>query len=326
MSSNKSRLRRRKKRSLFRKFVYLFLLIFVAIAGYGTYIVVQGLQASEKTYDELDRGEQSALRDEEVRIGEDPFSVLLMGIEDYSTGGENGRTDTLILLTIDPANKTAKMVSIPRDTRVEIVGKDRKDKINHAHAFGGPDMTINSVENFLDIPIDYYVKINFEGFKDIINDLDGVKVDVPFDFWEYSDEDGEKIYFKEGSMKLKGEEALAYVRMRRFDSDFGRSDRQKQVIQAALQKVFTAKGLLKIDDISQHLGDNVSTNLRVSELLALQKEFKNVPDGAMETLEFEGEDSRINGVYYFEPYDSSVNEISSMLQQHINHDQTSEEN
>nr|AOT83025.1 hypothetical protein [uncultured bacterium] len=203
-----------------------------------------------------------------------------------------------------PKEKTAKMVSIPRDTRVEIAGRGEKDKINHAHAFGGPDMTIETVENFLNVPVDYYVKANFEGFKSVIDDLNGVQVDVPFDFWEYSDEKhGKKIYFEEGSMELDGEEALAYVRMRRFDSDFGRSDRQKQVIQAAISKVFTAKGLFKVDEIAGHLGDNISTNLRAGELFSLQRQFSDMSSNKIETLKFNGEDARINGVYYFEPYE-----------------------
>ncbi|WP_270180122.1 LCP family protein [Alkalihalobacillus sp. CinArs1] len=320
MSNNKSRIRRRKKRSLLRKVFLFVLIVVVGIGGYAGYLAFQGWQASKQTYNELERGDQSELRKDAISIGEDPFSILLMGVEDYSTGGDNGRTDTLILLTIDPKEKTAKMVSIPRDTRVEIAGRGKQDKINHAHAFGGPDMTIETVENFLDVPVDYYVKANFEGFKSVIDDLNGVEVDVPFDFWEYSDEEhGKKIYFEEGSMELDGEEALAYVRMRRFDSDFGRSDRQKQVIQAAISKVFTANGLFKIDEIAGHLGENISTNLRAGELFSLQRQFSNMSSNAIETKKFNGEDARINGVYYFQPYEDSVNEISAALQQHLNH-------
>ena len=296
------------------------------VVGYGTYIAVEGYHASKKTYNELERGKQSALRDKAVKISEDPFSILLMGVEDYSTGGEHGRTDTLILLTLDPQKETAKMVSIPRDTRVEIAGKGSIDKINHAHAFGGPDMTINTVENFLDIPIDYYAKVNFEGFKGVINEIGGVKVDVPFDFWEYSDEvNRKKIQFTEGPMELDGEEALAYVRMRRFDSDFGRSDRQRQVIDAALDKTLSVKGLFKLDEIAAHLSNNIETNLTATELFSLQKKFTKLNSSDIQNLKFTGKDARIDGVYYFEPNEENVSEIKEVLKQHLNHESTSKE-
>ncbi|MCA0986861.1 LCP family protein [Guptibacillus algicola] len=326
MANNKSRIRRRRKRSILRKIILLISLIVLLVVGYGAYVAFQGYQASKKTFNELERGNQSELRGEAVKISEDPFSILLMGVEDYSTGGDHGRTDTLILLTIDPKKKTAKMVSIPRDTRVEIVGRGKMDKINHAHAFGGPDMTIDTIENFLDIPIDYYAKVNFQGFKDIINEINGVEVDVPFDFWEYSDEvNRKKIQFTEGPMKLDGEEALAYVRMRRFDSDFGRSDRQRQVIDAALDKTLSVSGLFKLDDIADHLGENIQTNLTALDLVSLKKNFADLNSANIENLKFNGEDARINGIYYFEPYEDNVNEIEQILKNHLNHENTSEE-
>ncbi|WP_242688805.1 LCP family protein [Bacillus sp. Cs-700] len=326
MSKNKSRIRRRRKRSLFRNLFFLILFVVMIVVGYGAYVAVEGYQASKKTYNELERGKQSALRDKAVEISKDPFSILLMGVEDYSTGGEHGRTDTLILLTIDPQKETAKMVSIPRDTRVEIIGRDSMDKINHAHAFGGPDMTINTVENFLDIPIDYYAKVNFEGFKGVINEIGGVKVDVPFDFWEYSDEvNRKKIQFTEGPMELDGEEALAYVRMRRFDSDFGRSDRQRQVINAALDKTLSVKNLFKLDEIADHLSGNIETNLTATELFSLQKKFTKLNSSDIENLKFTGQDARIDGVYYFEPNEENVAEIKQVLKTHLNHENTSME-
>ena len=311
---------------MLRNIFLLILLIVIMVVGYGAYVAVEGYQASKKTYNELDRGKQSTLRDKAVEISKDPFSILLMGVEDYSTGGKHGRTDTLILLTIDPQKETAKMVSIPRDTRVEIVGRNTMDKINHAHAFGGPDMTINTVENFLDIPIDYYAKVNFEGFKGVINEIGGVTVDVPFDFWEYSDEvNRKKIKFTEGLMELDGEKALAYVRMRRFDSDFGRSDRQRQVIDAALDKTLSVTGLFKLDEIAEHLSNNIETNLTATELFSLQKKFTKLNSSDIQNLKFTGQDARIDGVYYFEPDEENVSKIKQVLKQHLNHESTSME-
>lgn len=88
----------------------------------------------------------------------------------------------MIVLTVNPNDKSMQMVSIPRDTRTEIIGKGFDDKINHAYAFGGPEMSIATVENFLDIPIDYFVQVNMESFKDIVDAVGGVTVNNKLEF------------------------------------------------------------------------------------------------------------------------------------------------
>ena len=101
--------------------------------------------------------------------------MLLLGVD--ARPGDIGRSDTMIVMTVNPDLNSTKMVSIPRDTRTLIVGKGFEDKINHAYAFGGAKMSIETVEEFLDIPIDYYVKVNMDGFEDIVNAVGGVTVD-----------------------------------------------------------------------------------------------------------------------------------------------------
>src|SRR5690606_15649276 len=104
----------------------------------------------------------------------DPFSVLMLGVDERA--GDKGRSDTMIVITVNSEKNSMEMLSIPRDTRLEIVGKGIDDKINHAYAFGGVEMAMNTVEKFLDIPIDYYIKVNMEGFKDIVDTVGGVSV------------------------------------------------------------------------------------------------------------------------------------------------------
>ncbi|RKJ22727.1 LytR family transcriptional regulator, partial [Butyricicoccus sp. 1XD8-22] len=96
--------------------------------------------------------------------------------------GDRGRSDSIIVMTVNPKTESIDMLSIPRDTRVEIVGKGVDDKINHAYAFGGVEMSMNTVEKFLDIPIDYYIKLNMEGFKEIVDAVGGVDVNNDIDF------------------------------------------------------------------------------------------------------------------------------------------------
>ena len=120
----------------------------------------------------------------------------------------------MIVLTVNPELKSVKMLSIPRDTRTEIVGHGTTDKINHAYAFGGIPMSMDTVENFLDIPIDYYLEINMESFNDIVNAVGGITVENNLDFTY------ENVHFAKGTITLDGESALKYSRMR-YDNPNG---------------------------------------------------------------------------------------------------------
>lgn len=139
----------------------------------------------------------------------------------------------MILVTVNPALKSMKMLSIPRDTRTEIVGKGTIEKINHAYAHGAPAMAMDSVENLFNVNIDHYVSINMEGFKELIDALGGVTVNNNFAFSSGGYD------FPEGQQFLSGDEALAYTRMRKEDpqGDFGRAARQREIVQAVIKEV-----------------------------------------------------------------------------------------
>src|SRR5690606_22119986 len=129
---NRKHIRKRRKRRRLRRTFYVVLLLFLLLIGFGGYQFIQALQAASDTYDDLGR-DKSDLRDAEVSITKDPVSILLMGVEDYTTNGKNGRTDTLMVATFNPNDERLKLLSIPRDTMVDFAGMDRRDKINHAH-------------------------------------------------------------------------------------------------------------------------------------------------------------------------------------------------
>ena len=144
-------------------------------------MVYKGLTDTAKgIHEPIDR-ELSDKRDEPIAFEKkEPFSVLVLGVDERE--GDKGRSDTMIVLTVNPESKSTKMVSIPRDTYTEIVGKGIQDKINHAYAFGGIEMSMASIENLLDIPIDYVVQVNMESFKDIVDAVGGIKVNNTLDF------------------------------------------------------------------------------------------------------------------------------------------------
>jgi polyisoprenyl-teichoic acid--peptidoglycan teichoic acid transferase len=310
----RNRKKRKKRRLLLGCSFFMFILFLI-----GGYMFYNVYEAANNSFSELKRGEHSKLREESVSIGKDPINILIMGIEDYSSGGARGRTDSLMVASINPDKNSIKMLSIPRDTYVDIEGHGQ-DKINHAHAYGGKELTIDTVEGLLDVPIDYFVTVNFNGFKEVIDELGGVTVDVPFDFSEVSDGEAgsqkHKIYFKEGEMTLNGQEALAYVRMRKQDprGDFGRSERQKQVIKAAIKESASVSTLLNFSDIADHIGDNVETNLTVREMYTLKNKYA---EKQIDSLTLEGVDDTINGVYYYVPTEEGLANVQNELKGHL---------
>lgn len=318
MNRKQYRERRKKKRRL-KKIPVIITVIVLMFVGYGSYLAYQTLQAASDSYDDLGR-EKSELRDKEVTISNDPVSILIMGVEDYASEYDRGRTDTLMVATFNPDDKRLQLLSIPRDTKVEIVGKDMVDKINHAYAYGGKEMTIETVENFLDIPIDYYATVNFEAFKNIVDILGGITVDVPFDFEQNSDDRvAEKLQFYEGEMELDGRHALAYARMRMSDplGDIGRNQRQQQVIKAIIDKALSPGTVTKIDDLVNEVGRNVETNMRISEGLAFLKKYSDFDVSNIEQIKLETHSEMINGIDYQVPNYDSLEEVKYKLKAHL---------
>ncbi|MGJ9383973.1 LCP family protein [Salipaludibacillus sp. CF4.18] len=313
-----SRINKKKKGSNWRrlaKVLALFSLIIVAVASY---IFYQTYQAASESYVEIEKSDK---RYEAVSISKDPVSVLLLGIEDYSSESEaNGRADTIMVATFNPTEETLNIVTIPRDTRVSIPGRENKDKINHTYAFGGEQLTIKTVEEFLDIPIDYFSTVNFDGFKNIVDLAGGIEVDVPFDFEQNSDDPkAEKLQFTEGTMELDGRYALAYARMRMSDprGDIGRNERQQEVIKALIKELTSSSSLLKVDDIFQEVSRNVQTNLRLRDGLPLFKNYSDFNTNNIEHLPLKTTSESINSVYYEIPDEEELTQLQRQLREHL---------
>ncbi|MBT2756717.1 LytR family transcriptional regulator [Mesobacillus foraminis] len=282
---------KKKKRTWLRivGFIALFVIIGAGAYAYSVYHSVSN--AVDTMHQPIER-EKSEKREKEVTLTKkEPFSVLMLGVDERE--GDRGRSDTMIVLTVNPNNNSVKMLSIPRDTRTEIVGKGFDDKINHAYAFGGVEMSMNTVENFLDIPIDYYMQINMEGFKDIVDAVGGVTVNNDLDFTY------EGVHFAKGEVTLNGEKALKYSRMR-FDDprgDFGRQLRQRQIIQAVIKEGASLSSLTNYNEIFGALSKNIKTNLTFNQMVDIQKNYKTVGNH-IEQLTVQGNGTKINSIYY----------------------------
>lgn len=236
--------------------------------------------------------------------------MLMLGVDERD--GDKGRSDTMIVLTVNPQKKSVKMLSIPRDTRTEIVGHGTQDKINHAFAFGGAKMSMDTVENFLDIPIDYYMKINMEGFKDIVDAVGGVTVQNDLDFTS----DG--IHFAKGSHTLNGKEALAYSRMRHDDpnGDFGRQSRQRSIIEAVIREGASVSSLTKYNDVFDALGNNIQTNLTFDDMMDIQKNYRDASKSITQSS-INGKGTKIDGIYYYIVSDEEKEKVQSELKEQL---------
>ena len=294
-------------------FILFFLFIGSGLYFYNVYTDVAS--AVDKMNTPISR-EVSEKREEKIEVHEkDPISILLVGVDERD--GDGGRTDSMLVITVNPETKSTKILSIPRDTRTQLINnanpkKNKIDKINHAYAFGGIEMSIDSVENFLNIPIDYYVEVNMQGFKDIVDAVGGIEVDNQYAF----ELDG--VTLEEGPQHLDGTEALSYARMRKEDprGDIGRGERQREVISKMIDKGKSLSTLTNYTDILDALENNIKTNLTLNEIIRMQSSYKPAAE-TMDKLEIVGSGKMIDNVWYYIATEETRQMLSDELRAHL---------
>jgi LCP family protein required for cell wall assembly len=293
-SSTLSRIEKKKAKKTKitkRKKIWLFTLAFVIIAGLGSFVFRKELMSFgfdnvvvptiERTlngsYVPLEGTEDSTLPTIEDK--DQPFSLLLLGTD--QRGKENGLSDSIIYTVIRPKDHKALFVSIPRDSYTEIIGAENikgarsKTKINAAHSYGGPQMSVDTVKNLLNVPIEYYATINFNGLMEITDALGGVELPIT-KVIENKSPDHEKLRIEPNKPIYSGKEALMYVRYRE-DSDFKRTERQRIYLKSALDRMKRIDNILNIQNIIEIAGSNFKTNMKSDFLLDLAK--KVILDG-----------------------------------------------
>jgi LCP family protein required for cell wall assembly len=220
--------------------------------------------------------------------GKERLNILLMGIDQRETNETERifRTDTMLVLTIDPASMQAGMLSIPRDLWVPISAYDINDRINTANYWGdandypnggGPQLARKTVENVLGIRIHHYMRINFTVFENLIDRLGGIDVDVPDDIYDdaYPTEDyGVEVFqIKKGRQTLDGATALKYARTRKSTDDFDRARRQQQVIMAIRDRAQDPRVLASLvagaPDMLSTFGASVKTDMTLDQMQQL---------------------------------------------------------
>ncbi len=289
----------------------------------------------------------------------EPFTVLLMGVDSDSEGIQNGsfNGDSLMLITFNPKTLSTTILSIPRDSYVPIAcfSGQRKNKITHA-AWKGETCMMNTIENFLDVNIDYYVKINFAGVVELVDALGGVEIDVPYNLCEQNSKRqwGENtVYIEKGLQTLNGEQALAYARNRHpnpsmcsskwtnyTSNDFIRGEHQQEVVPALLNKFKDINSLDTVYKLLDTISNNMVTNMSTDQILSLYNVFKDVASKSagmdnmadvlgIQRLKLNGYDARIYdyggtnlSLYNYVLYDDSVEAVSNAMKENLGEKKT----
>ncbi|WP_252502335.1 LCP family protein [Sporosarcina sp. Marseille-Q4943] len=292
----------------------------LAIAAYGLSLRQQAEQAVDRAYEAVPATQKSEIRGEaKVEPAKDNVSVLLIGVDDSEArmqGDSHSRSDALVVATFNPEEKSVKMLSIPRDSYVYIPKVGYRDKITHAHAYGGTHAAIETVEEMLDIPIDYYVKMNFNAFIEVVDALGGVEVDVPYNRLEKDENDRNTIQLKKGLRVLDGRHALALARTRMADSDIERGKRQQMILQAIIKEMVSVKSITKYGDVIEAVGDNMKTDMTFKEMTS----FWEYAKGGMpkiDSINLKGYDDWSKGPYYYQLDESDLQNVSQLLKAHL---------
>lgn len=284
--------------------------LFLAVVGMGAKLYWDVSKSMDKTYETVERSKKS-----QVNLNnKEPFSVLLLGIDTGDDGRvEQGRSDTTIVATVNPRDKQTTLVSLARDTYVDIPGQGKQDKLNHAYAFGGASLAMDTVENYLNIPINHYVSINMAGLKELVNAVGGIEVNNNLTF----SQDG--YDFTIGKISLDGEQALSYSRMRYEDpnGDYGRQERQRKVIEGIVQKVLSLNSVSNYQEILTAVSDNMKTDLSFDDMKKIALDYRSA-FGKVKQDQLQGTGFMQDGVSYQRVDEQELTRVQQELKNQLN--------
>lgn len=269
--------RKRRYRIRWKRFIFvcMFFLAFLGIGlAAGIYAYLNSFEGRVTAEDGADAASKNV-----APLGS-RVNILVLGVDDGEYGlGENQprRSDTIMLVSIDPESKSANVLSIPRDTAVHIPSQKGMDKIAHAHYYGGPQMVMRTVYEMLGIPVNYYVEADFKGFEQIVDILEGVDLYVEQNM-NYEDPYADlKIHLRQGYQHLDGNAAGQYVRFRHDElGDIGRIQRQQKFVQAVADKFLQPSTLLKIPSLAGAIKQNIRTDLSAMQMLRIANAIKGL--------------------------------------------------
>ena len=269
----------------------LMLVVFLTAALGGAYFASNSL--TEKPVEKK--------QSEELLTAKDKATIMIMGVDERDD--DVGRSDTLMIASIDPKTNQASLLSVPRDTRVKIKGHGF-DKVNAAYAYGKERLSQDTVENLLGVNIDHYIIINTKSFKKIIDAIGGIDIDVPKrmhyeDPWD--DDGGLIIDFQPGMQHMDGAKAVTYVRYRDEEGDLGRIRRQQDFVRACMEKIVSPAIIPKLPSVIKEVMGSIETDLSFRQLLEFAGTLKESKNNGLKTDMVPGKPLYIEGISYWIP-------------------------
>lgn len=267
-------------------------LVFVGAAIGGAYFASNSL---------LEKPAPQNKQDEELLTAKDKATIMIMGVDERDD--DVGRSDTLMIASIDPKTKQAALLSVPRDTRVKIKGHGF-DKVNAAYAYGKQKLSQDTVENLLGVNIDHYIIINTKSFKKVIDAIGGIDIDVPKrmhyeDPWD--DDGGLIIDFQPGMQHMDGAKAVTYVRYRDEEGDLGRIRRQQDFMRAVFEKMLSPAIIPRLPAVIKEIMESIDTDLSLRQMLEFAGSLKESRENGLKTDMVPGKPLYIDGVSYWIP-------------------------
>lgn len=313
--------RPKKKKSVLKIVLLIILGLLIVVTGIGGYVIWRVYDdvksTTEVMYEPVEEQEPHESRLNKPLVvddGEDPFSVLIMGVDTGDFDREyTGRSDTMMLVTMNPNTEKTSIVSIPRDTYTEIVGRNEKDKLNHTYAFGGTSMAMNTVQNLFDIPVDYYLSVNMEGMQTIVDAIGGITITPPLSF-----EHSGNTFVEGQKTQMNGDQALSYSRMRYDDpeGDYGRQYRQRQVIEATMKQIASLDSVRNYSSVLESMSSSMKTNMSFDDMVDMFNKYRGAAS-EVEQVQLSGSGTIIDDIYYEIIPDEEIKRVQQHLQDEL---------
>ncbi|HFI0164566.1 MULTISPECIES: LCP family protein [Streptococcus] len=292
---------------------------------YGASLLNFSTGTISKTYKQLDGEEEITPID-----ATEPLTILLMGVDmDQATRGgdwEGGRSDSMILVTVNPKTKETNMMSLTRDIMVEIAEANGEssgtvEKLNHSYSYGQAPMAIATIEKMMDITIDRYIEINMDGLVELVDAVGGIEVNNTLGF-PISISEHEPAYtsiVQPGKQLVNGDQALVYARMRYDDpeGDIGRQRRQREVITAIIKKLLQLDGLTQYKKILTAISNNMRTNIEISPATIPSLLGYKDSVSKLNSYQLRGVDQMVDEIYYQLPTSEHLLEMQNILKKSI---------
>ena len=290
----------KKNKSSYVKYILILVVVFILSGMVGAFFA-NALVDNKPDYNEDDK--------KGMLVAKDKATVMIMGVDERAD--DVGRSDTLMIATLDSDKNQAALLSVPRDTRVKIKGHGF-DKINAAYAYGGRKLTQETIESLLNTHIDHYIKINVHGFTKIIDALGGIDIDVEKRMYyedPWDDDGGLYIDLQPGMQHMDGKTAITYVRYRDEEGDIGRIKRQQNFMKAVMDKLVSPTIIPKLPAIVSAVFDSVETDMSVSEILSFLGTLQDAKDNGLKSEMLPGKPVYIEGISYWVPDISKTRQI-----------------